>query len=179
MILHEGSVFRVDNNLDVFIRKEAYALVPELQEYDLIHLKWALIVYDPYDSFVWRKPEREKRLFANRRLFEDDSYDPVEMGLIPDRLIELIKTLTYNSDAAKMQLYLKKIDELQQKLFNELDPNSIDKIAVTIQKLETLHQEAENNFIQGKEKIIVKGAKKLSWIEEKQRSMKLVNRGGM
>lgn len=172
MIRNSGSIFEVDDKNRVSIREEALTLCPVLIGIDLKGLKWLVIVEDLYDSPVWKKPKVERERYAAKVLYGKDEYSPIIDGIVTEEQSRAVADLAYNSNAVTLDLYRSKIEVLQSNLYAENDVIAIDRIAKAIRTLQAMLNEEYDIFIKEKETIFLKGKKKLSWIEMKQRSMK-------
>jgi hypothetical protein len=162
----EGSIFRLENGT-IILNKDAALLCPTLRGLTPKQIEYLILVYDPFDSPIWKKPLPDRQRLAKRRLWGNITSDPEVK--IPKLAIEEIKAITYNSLAMTIDVYRNKIKHLNDLLFNEVDVTRIGKITETLQRLLIILDDFEKQFNKSKEILLLKGGKSLSFLEMKQR----------
>lgn len=162
----EGSIFKIENGL-VTLNKDAALLCPTLRSLTPKQIEYLILVYDPFDSPLWKKPLKERQRLASRRLWGNTDMD-VE-GKISKLAISEIRAITYNSMATTIDMYRNKIQHLNNQLYSENDVMKIGRITETLQKLHSILSDFETQFNKSKEILDLKGGKSLSFLEFKQR----------
>ena len=169
MITKSGSIFDIKDG-EVHLKKGALSLCKELKNLDEDLVKYLILVYDQYDSPYWKKPLHERQLNAKRSIWKNDTEQPEKK--ITKKQIAAIISLNYSSRVDTIQVYTNKISILQRQLSDQDDHMTIQKISETIKKLEDLKVKEEQSFLNEKSQgVELKGDKRLTWIETKQRSI--------
>jgi hypothetical protein len=162
----EGSIFRLENG-SVILNKDAAILCPTLRGLSPKQIEYLILVYDPFDSPIWKKPLKERQRLATRRLW--GNVDIIPEDNMPKLAVSEIKGITYNAMATTIDMYRNKIEHLNNLLYSENDVSKIGKITETLQKLHSILSEFETQFNKSKEILLLKGGKSLSFLELKQR----------
>jgi hypothetical protein len=165
----EGSIFYLEQGI-VTLNKDALLLCPNLRVLTPRQIEYLILVYDPYDSPLWKKPLKDRQRLAIRKLWGNTEDNPEEK--IGKEAIREIRAITYNAAAATIDMYRNKIDHLNTLMYDEMDVIKIGKITETLQKLHAILSEFETQFNKAKEILNLKAGKSLSFIEIKQRQMR-------
>lgn len=166
------AVFKLDANFEVILNPEAVKLVPELSGLTKEELRYVILVVDYVDSPLRRKPIDERKAIASK-MINGESKLIKETAKLKNAMIGY-KGLIFDIRRETIDIYNQKIRMLQKESlsadvsFSRM--NEIDKTITFMQdRVESMQHQLN---IEESEEVVLKGNKKLSYIEIWQKRQK-------
>lgn len=166
------AVFKIGNNNEIIVHKDAIKLVPELKGLTDNELKYVILVTDYIDSPLKAKPLSERKNLAKRIVYGNSSVRPETEKV--RRAMEWYKSIIFDIRYETIDIYTEKIQRLQKETLNPDTPitrlKEIDQ-AITFLQNRIVSLQRSISIEEGAE-LELKGGKKLSFIEIWQRKQR-------
>lgn len=162
-------VFNVDVNGGIILSDEAVKLCPKLKLLTKEQLLYIILAYDYSNGPYRRKPLQERQKLAKRRVWGNKEFDPESFKKIVEAGEEYT-SLIYDHNKQMRDVLLEKLDTLNLELIRETQTHKITGLLKAQEAIELRIDSYDQKIDIREQAAILKGDKKLSFIEEMQRN---------
>jgi hypothetical protein len=158
------SVFKIDKDFRIILNKDAVKLVPELSSLNENELKYVILVMDYVDGPFRRLPIDERRDLARKKIYGNLKVNPESEKV--KVAMEAYKGLVFDIRRETIDIYNKKIHQLQKETLSDISINKIKEYDQSITFLQTRVETLLHDLDMEEDKEMqLRGDREISYIE--------------